>query len=264
MSGMDDISAPSELERNLDLLLEARSNYEKNRSNKKEGAKLDNEAKESAAQMIIDAGMRMKVKMAIADGDDGGLGDADSVPPSAPSPASGGRGKDLGPRKTPKRKREETEDKESFQESLLTDLASTKKFLQDFLVQTTEQDRKAAVEKKELMENSSSCWGRFARRSGQVPVNAWAASQSGQFEGAGTSSLTLRCRRKNSGLENVRFFAMSTNQRDYMQTLIQKYDETTRRGRFAMETRVQISKFLTDNFVDIFSKIKLHNAMLKK
>ena len=152
LSGMDDISAPSELERNLDLLLEARSNYEKNRSNKKEGAKLDNEAKESAAQMIIDAGMRMKVKMAIADGDDGGLGEADSVPPSAPSPASGGRGKDLGPRKTPTRKREEMEDKESFQESLLADLASTKKFLQDFLVQTTEQDRKAAVKKKELME----------------------------------------------------------------------------------------------------------------
>jgi len=141
LSGMDDISAPSELERNLDLLLEARSNYEKKRSNKKEGAKLDNETKESAAQMIIDA-----------DGDNDDLGEANNMPPSAPSPASGGRGKDLGPRKTPKRKREETEDKESFQESILADLASTKKFLQDFLTQTAEQDRKAAVEKKELME----------------------------------------------------------------------------------------------------------------
>ncbi len=44
------------------------------------------------------------------------------------------------------------EDKESFQESLLADLASTKKFLQNLLVQTAEQDRKAAVEEKELME----------------------------------------------------------------------------------------------------------------
>ena len=119
---------------------------------RKKGAKLDNETKESAAQMIIDAGMRMKMKIAIADGDNDDLGEANNMPPSAPSPASGGRGKDLGPRKTPKRKRDEMEEKESFQESLLADLGSTKKFLQDFLTQTAEQDRKAAVEKKELME----------------------------------------------------------------------------------------------------------------
>ena len=45
--------------------------------------------------MIIDAGMRMKMKIAIADGDNDDLGEANNMPPSAPSPASGGRGKDL-------------------------------------------------------------------------------------------------------------------------------------------------------------------------
>ncbi len=65
--------------------------------------------------MIIDAGMRIKMKIAIADGDNDDLGQANNMPPSAPSPASGGRGKDLGPRKTPKRKRDEMEEKESFQ-----------------------------------------------------------------------------------------------------------------------------------------------------
>jgi hypothetical protein len=148
LSGMDDISAPSELERNLDLLLEARSKYEKKRSDKKEVSKLEDETKESAAQMIIEAGIRMKKKAtANEDGENGEL-DADMPP----SPATGRRGKDKVPRQTPKRKRDEEEEKESFQDSLLADLGSTKKFLQDFLTQSAEQDRKAAVEKKELIE----------------------------------------------------------------------------------------------------------------
>ncbi len=58
-SGHDDIAAPNELQRLSDELIEARSNFDKRKTAKKESKVHAADLKESAASFVQDAGLRM-------------------------------------------------------------------------------------------------------------------------------------------------------------------------------------------------------------
>ncbi len=161
-SGHDDIAASNELQRLSDQLLEARSNFDKRKTAKKENKVHAADVKESAASFLQDAGLRMlglvsnaklPAQHAQLAGDDQGK---DQEMSTSPASTSGGRGKDKAPRRTPKRQQEESEEREqnqaSFQETMMVDLQTSKKFLQDYLTLTAEQDRRAATAKQEAAE----------------------------------------------------------------------------------------------------------------
>jgi hypothetical protein len=171
LSVNDDIAAPNELERLSNLLLEARSTFEKTKKvNKEHAEKVNkehaenvNHTKESAAVFVQDAGMRMlELKSPVAsrktktvDLQAGGDGNEMKAPAAATEESpegGGGRGKDKKPRSTQKRKRDESEDHESLQETLLKKLDTTERFLQDYLKDLAEQDKKAAEHKALLAE----------------------------------------------------------------------------------------------------------------
>ncbi len=165
LSGHDDIAAPNELERLSDLLLEARSTFENTKKTNKEKAEKVNHIKESAAVFVQEAGIRMlginspvaprktkTVDLQAGGGDGNEMKALAAVTEESPPGGGGGRGKDKKPRSTQKRKREESEDHESLQETLLKKLDNTERFLQDYLKDLAEQDKKAAEYKAVLEE----------------------------------------------------------------------------------------------------------------